>query len=322
LKASVLFEFSTVPPYRQVMVCKLAVLASLLSASTALRQRESSDSSAEAQRGKGIVDYLFTFGCPKTSAPAMTNLARGDGCFPGYRVVNIRDEWISDDVDVVPSLMVTLAYTHAKTATLLFDDKGSSNLRECGKTPLSFQTPSALLHLGEKYIERASGYSDNRLVAATQVGMTTSYMDDVNEVKTAARSAGWRLVGTSKNGEDVSHLFQHPSTLACQVTFEGSDSWEDWVTDAAIIRVSYCGLSQGIHTGFRNEVRRMTEHSSWQSGVRPKLSSCATVWSVGHSLGGAQATLFAACANNGKSGDKDYEKISWTAGTAKLLAEI
>lgn len=268
------------------------------------------------------MNYLYTFGCPKVSAPAMTNLARSDGCFPGYRVVNIKDEWISDDVDIVPSLMVTLAYTHTKMTALFFDQKGSVDTRECGESELSIQFGSASLHMGDVYIERASKYSDNRLVAATAVGMTTSYLDDVSEIRTIARSAGWRLVGTANEGEDVSHLFQHPSTLECQVTFEGSDTWEDWVTDAAIIRVSFCGLSQGIHTGFRNEVRRITGASSWQTNVRSKFSSCASVWAVGHSLGGAQATLLAACANNGKSGDKDYDQMGWTSGTPTQLAEI
>lgn len=305
------------------MVCKLTLLASLVTAATALRQREGSVGRAEAQKSNGQVGYLFTYGCPKTSAPAMTNPARGDGCFPGYRNVNIKKELVTDDVDIVPSLLMATAYVHYTGAANYLDQKGGFNPLGCGTSAgIRVQIPDASLHEGKVYIERASKSNDQRLVAATVVGMKTSYKSDKDYLRDTAQAAGWRLVGTSREGEDVSHLFQNPSTLECQLTFEGSDSFSDWSTDAAVIRVSYCGLSQGIHTGFRNEVRRMTGSSEWQDNIRPILPSCASVWTVGHSLGGAQATLFAACINSGNSGDNDYDKISWKKGSATPLPEI
>merc|ERR1711879_195941 len=98
---------------------------------------------------------------------------------------------------------------------------------------------------------------------------------------------GWNVVGASKykgnsvNGTQVSYLLQHPDTLECYITFEGTWNGPDRMTDLAAFAVSFCGLtpkdekcctvahglcpgtctpSRGsfVHEGFRNQLRRMT----------------------------------------------------------------
>merc|ERR1719323_1637743 len=121
-------------------------------------------------------------------------------------------------------------------------------------------------------LNRAGGSYD-RVKVASAVGLKNSYEMNVNTIKSNLRGTGWRLVGTSKAGEDVSHLIQEESSKRCIITFEGSDNWDDWVTDAMVIRKSFCG-SFWAHTGFTNELRRMVTSSSWQNDVRKKLGKC------------------------------------------------
>lgn len=103
-------------------------------------------------------------------------------------------------------------------------------------------------------------------------------------------------------------LLQHPQTLDCVIVFEGSglSDTEDWLSNLNFFSVNYCGFGQA-HRGFRAKLYRMVGGIDYIQSVRQAAKHCATVAVAGHSLGGAQADLFAACANNPlKPGEDGY----------------
>ena len=50
--------------------------------------------------------------------------------------------------------------------------------------------------------------------------------------------------------------------------------------------------------GFKYHLLRLVESRELQENIRPKLKFCNTIDAVGHSLGGAMATLFSMCIHN------------------------
>jgi len=278
-----------------------------------------------ATRGAGSVSHIFSFGAPHPSNPMLTT--KSGGCFNGYRVVAWRDDLFVDNEDIVPTLLsVALTkYDHPDLQTLNVEKEGSPVLSKwsCGANPYRFTNPDVGLHDKGGYMEMVARLDSSywRLQEASAVGLANSYENNLNTVRSTAQAQGWNLVGTSTSGEDVSHLFQDPSSLRCIISFEGSDSFNDFVADAEILRVRFCDLPQWIHTGFRKELMRMVEASSWQNNVRSKLGSCSSVDATGHSLGGATATLFTACVSY-QNGSDEYNKMSWTVGRAKRLSSV
>jgi len=302
------------------MAAKLNALllwTALLSAKAARVSRHNST------RGAGRVSNFFTFGAPHPSNPMLTT--KSGGCFSGYRVTAFRDDLFVDNEDIVPTLLVPTSYNHPDVRTLAVVDQGDGVMAtwSCGKNPLRFTNPDVGLHDKKGYMKMVNRLDSSywRLQEASAIGLANSYESNVGTVRSSASSQGWNLVGTSSSGEDVSHLFQDPSSLRCILTFEGSDSFGDFVADAEIVRVSFCGLPQKVHTGFRKELLRMVESSSWQNNVRSKLGQCSSVDVTGHSLGGATATLFAACVDY-QNGSSEYNKMSWTVQSARRMSSV
>ena len=64
------------------------------------------------------------------------------------------------------------------------------------------------------------------------------------------------------------------------------------------------------HWGFKYHLLRLVSSHEFQENIRPKLKQCNTIDAVGHSLGGAMATLFSMCIHNapkqGEAGFRDY----------------
>jgi len=113
----------------------------------------------------------------------------------------------------------------------------------------------------------SSSYS--RAKEASAVGLKISCLSDVSTTKSNLDREGWILVGMAHNKVDVSLLMQEPRSKRCILTFEGSDTWRDFITDAAVHRVKFCGLRQWVQTCFWNELRQMMQSSEWQSQWRP-----------------------------------------------------
>lgn len=298
---------------------RLPLIALTLSLAGAARIARSNQNASAS----GSISHLYTWGAPHPSNPKIT--ARNGGCFKGARFTNFDRDLFVDDEDIVPTLLVATKYNHPQIETIaLADTKGAVRSKwSCGKNPWRFTNPKALLHLKGKYMSNMERLDNSYGLEkeASRVGLAISYESDVNAVRANSRKYGWNLVGVASVGEDVSYLVQQKSSLKCILTFEGSDSFSDWITDANIIRREFCGLPLKAHSGFRKELRIMVRSSSWQTNIRSKLGKCSSVDVIGHSLGGAVATLFAGCVDN-PNGSEDYKSMSWRAETAALLSAV
>lgn len=279
-----------------------------------------------------MISHTFTFGAPHVSNPMLTN--RHGGCFDGFRISCFYDDdwWKVDTEDLVPLLLVLSTYNHPNIQTLGIKNQGNGyHLKfECGKNPFRptdvFDTTLSLsLHSWEKSylpaMRRLKGSSYTRAKEASAVGLAYSYVDNLGTVKKGVNAQGWNLVGSSTIGEDITHLMQEPISKRCILTFEGSDSVDDFKADAAVKSVHFCGLPMKVHLGFRDELLRMVEGASFQTHIRSKLGKCSSVDSVGHSLGGAVAMLFTACVD-WQNGSDDYKKMSWTVEKPELLSPL
>lgn len=258
------------------------------------------------------------------SYPAVTR--KDGGCFDGYRIINWDRDLGLDDEDIVPTLLTFTRYEMPNVQALAIAHTGDpvKNEWSCGSNPGRLTRVSVILHDSARYLSNMArlGNEKSRAKEAASIGLKNSYDADLNNVKKNVQQEGWNLVGSALAGEeDISHLFQQPGSLRCMLTFEGSDSFSDWVTDAAVRRAEFCGLEMKVHVGFRNEVRRLVKSESWQREIRPKLGKCSSVDAVGHSLGGATATLFTTCVDFANGSD-DYNLMGWTMGTPALLPSL
>jgi len=109
-------------------------------------------------------------------------------------------------------------------------------------------------------------------------------------------------------------LVQHPDTLECAMIWEGSGLHDikDWLANLNFGSVDFCGFGH-VHRGFRAKMLRMIGGVDYRQGVFRAAKSCSAMTIVGHSLGGAQADLFTACANRnlekGQDGFLDHRLV-------------
>jgi hypothetical protein len=276
----------------------------------------------------GTVAQLYTFGAPMVSDDVLLNPASSSGCFSGYRV--IREETKSSvKVDAVVPVLTPLGFNHPKAKVLRLDTEKSDTIEPCGWTTSGGRRVDVGLHSGKNYSTMATRYCG----AAASLALHMSYVENVATVAAEAKRQGWGLVDTAlapgklswlpiigKN--EVSHLFQNPSTLDCMITFEGTDSLGNWLDNLNVGKSSFCNLRTRTHSGFQEALRIITKSRDFQNKIRPQLPNCRNLWAIGHSLGGAIATLFSACANNyARAGsDGDFRNITWTRGTPKRMS--
>lgn len=273
------------------------------------------------------VRNLYTFGAPKMAGPALTDPRVADGCFPGLRLVNkdtpktgVGAHW----VDIVPPLLKMSVYKHTKQEVGFLYNGDRLDKKTCGWSGNTLETPSISLHSTELYVERVAAKYPHLSTMAT-VALASSYDDNDTRVAQFVRERGYGLVASAicRRLDEVSHLIQNPRTLDCWLTFEGSDNANDWLNNMKLFRTDFCGLKQRVHTGFRNCTMAMVDEPSFQASVRPKLGHCKSVTVLGHSLGGAIAGLFTACAHNqvkpGEPGYEEWQKIWFEKKETKLM---
>ncbi|CAK9050887.1 Hypothetical protein SCF082_LOCUS28009, partial [Durusdinium trenchii] len=70
------------------------------------------------------------------------------------------------------------------------------------------------------------------------------------------------------------------------------------VYDVEIATEDFCGYHE-VHRGFKEKLMAMLESDDYDRAIRAKLPFCSQLVTAGHSMGGAQAELFSACANRG-----------------------
>jgi len=307
------------------LLCLWALGANALRRSTNSTKKTSISSTNETSISSlGRVANLLTYGQPMVAAPALSDPASSDGCFSGFRYVN-REVRLVYRVDIVPPLLKTSPYAHNKINISFLDQNNGSELRECGWVGWTVERPSVSLHDMQEYRDRAV-MQGGPFVDAAKVALGVSYTFDTEEAAEFVAMQGYRLVGTAVVNDEASHLIQNPSTLACFITFEGTTGWADWTLNIQILRSDFCGLGQQVHNGFREATLRIVDTDEFQQHVRPKLGKCSKVEAVGHSLGGAIASLFTACAHNsvkaGEPGFDDYLKFYWNKQSNQLMPGI
>lgn len=230
-------------------------------------------------------------------------------------------------------------------------DKGE--LFPCAKhrTEGPWGIPSWQLHDGLQYLHSGTSATPAWVQEVARIGLNHSYERVPTEAAAMIRPLGWRLVGLSMHpgslalgGPQVSLLMQHPETLKCIVTFQGTAGVKDWLSNFELEKAHFCGYTETdercdekennvcvvrnpggafVHSGFRNHWRRIVQHPTWQSEIRPHLGGCEEVHVTGHSLGGVLSELLAGCAaKNLKEGDygwNDAQWITWTQETPRRL---
>jgi len=118
--------------------------------------------------------------------------------------------------------------------------------------------------------------------------------------------------------KDMVHLYQNPGDLACVLSFRGSDSLNDWRNNVMTATEGFCGIHE-VHSGFEQELRSIIEFRAFQNRVRPNLGKCSSVTMTGHSLGGAQGALFAACVNRLTMTTAKRRLLGWQSKAPELL---
>jgi len=252
------------------------------------------------------VHQLVTFGAARPGTDQLRNNAKSGFCFDGYRFVN-QD---SLKVDVVPTLgQETWAWSHPLMESIKVNSNSEYWSYKCGTNGLAPRVPSVLLHLSSEYLKRLSTVSLANEV--TMNGLAISYKDSASTIEPLL-SSGWTLLGTTTHDEDKCNLVKKGGQ--CILTFSGTDDWDDWYTNLGLWPISFCNLGiNKIHSGFAGELMSVVTSSGYKSRIKPHLSSCSHLTVTGHSMGGAIAAIFAACANNANAavGNSDFEQIRW-----------
>jgi len=286
----------------------------------------------EDRRNPPQVDGIFAFAAPGSADNGLTNPRSSSGCFPGVRNALVRHQWWGQEADLATTVTGVIGFRHPKMDFSLVDEKNDarSNFYPCdNETPNRPRgTPNIALHAWQlyqaEYESRDFGWGE-LWYYLSNLALPNSYSDNSEFVHARAREYNWSLIGSAVDpggfayvGEQVSHLFQQDSSGECILTFQGSSSPEDWVANLNVDKINFCGYGargERVHEGFKDALMHIVNDTAWQNNVRPKLSTCSKVYVTGHSLGGAQAELFGACANMapqaGEDGYEDYKYIGW-----------
>lgn len=189
------------------------------------------------------------------------------------------------------------------------------------------------LHESGRYAKYANAQNEYPMLGTTAGFAALAYYNETYQAKKARTTGvlGWNLVGTNIPGNnltiiegDTVSLFQSPSNLECILAFRGTDDKWDILNDCNIAGSNFCGF-ENVHQGFVNEIKALSTRAVHEN-IFPLLPMCAKVYATGHSLGGAVAELFTACANRAIAPDadgyNDHSKVAWTWGTPTLLPAL
>jgi len=151
------------------------------------------------------------------------------------------------------------------------------------------------------------------------------YKSPVNATHKVAGNfvAGWEqvyhltLLSKRVKEKDIFSIFRKGDE--CALAFVGTDAASDFISNFDIRSRVFCGFP-GVHRGFAAELEDLLVSANWSNTIQPYLTnSCpGGVSTIGHSLGGAQATLLAACANNGSKPFGFTVKSVYTHGSPGL----
>jgi len=273
------------------------------------------------------VKFLVTYGAPKAAAEPLQDATSEDGCFEGWRVVAETEcgcrnpfAWGNCEVKKVCKDPVTQlphgGYEHPslKLMTLFVNHWPKSVRGGCGESSNSGKGDISL-HNFDKYELLTKDDED--------IGSSSIFAKLVQETnrRSPVESAyfggswqmrGWNFLGSDMKSDEIVHLVQNDASHECILSFgqEEADKYPELPSGSS---TSFCNLPAKVHSGFRDQLLASLSSDDYLANIKPKLSHCATIAVTGHSKGGAIATLFAACANNGAiaGGNKDFELLNW-----------
>jgi hypothetical protein len=97
---------------------------------------------------------------------------------------------------------------------------------------------------------------------------------------------------------DKAGLYVNRKDGSCAIAFSGSDDLFDWIQDADIRTTTGCGYKD-LHNGFYGELLNYVKSPAWKTKIQEyAMKKCTHITAVGHSLGGAVASLLTACASD------------------------
>lgn len=318
----------------------LALLLSCAVVSDGFRVRQHRRSSSGAARTeaiaekpqRGYVNKLYTWGAPALlDGGFLPDPRRGDGCWQGLRVINIKTDTTTGiwDLDVVTFIAQGVGYWHTNQSSVKMDENGQKWVFPCNSTERQgFQIPATSIHLQAVYKERADTLKDlegGEATFMTRYFIVPSY-EPAEKAAASISATGYKLVGSSIWDEKETHLMQHPSSKECILSFQGTTKERvlDWWDNLRFYAGAYCGIGgRAVHAGFRGQLRAILETPSFKENIQDKLPKCSDVTVIGHSLGGALAALYSYCVNaapaKGTDGWEDYQLMQYFKAKPEVL---
>jgi len=283
----------------------------------------------------GVVSALYTYGAPAISKRVVKNGQTKNGCFPGLRCYTENKRKKTADGGAL-----FIQAQHLKMSILAIDNGTDSVFQHCPEEEHTLWPRGKAtdwgLHYEEPYVGRLKNlmldgvdssreepFATANLFTALAWG-TYEELPAIQE-RLAERMPGWNLVGREvgvyANGQDEDPvlLVQHSETLECALAFTGTNNFGEFISSTTQHFSSFCGYKRSIHTGYRDELRRLARDLF--PNLRPKMAKCSQVSCVGHSLGGALCDLLAACVNS-QPLDSDFVTLQWEKGTPSAMPSV
>mmetsp|Transcript_50144 Transcript_50144/g.119369 ORF Transcript_50144/g.119369 Transcript_50144/m.119369 type:complete len:363 (-) Transcript_50144:167-1255(-) len=200
--------------------------------------------------------------------------------------------------------------------SLLLQTAASNDVAaNCGKTAGAEAACVSMLQTGRSRRPVAPRLPDGaHFEAPDNDANVSTYMVDLDEsadmaeiqsaARTGANVSNWTLLaGFEVAGfwSSTARAHIYSKNGSCAVTFHGGEESLEWAEKLKVFgEVDACGAT--INKGLWHEAEQLIGHSSWEETFLPVLtgSQCQTVYALGSGIGGAVASLVAACANRGE----------------------
>lgn len=314
------------------------------------RRRRSRRRVVDRSSTTGKIDALYTFGSPSLGTHALENAQSPDKCFPGKRVYAFdwtgNQDWaatlllekpwatmqdvVEITVDMKKQIEAIVPASWGSESAKLIQYYGTETHKTCSssvaklpsKNPLLMASPfhefGTEMHnygywfnyseplLIEKFVI-ANGY--NHPCRLTRYGInqiSKLQIEDPDNKHTGGQDY------------DSVHLFQHKDTLKCYMTFRPSDLEHPLDQVQQLFSRTYCDIS-GLGKYVVDELDDIVKNQKWKTRIQDKLPKCNGLELIGHSLGGAIASILATCLNKNSWATEVYESLLWEQGTPELL---
>jgi len=289
------------------------------------RSRSNSTGEVAEGRASGYVKKLYTWGAPSVLDDQWLQDPRTGGCWEGLRIVNINTDtpsWFDWDIDVVSTIANQVGYWHAKQDQVFLSNASMTINYNCGVERSEWGRFSSDLHSTSLY-EARSDLLSGEARTLTKYFIGASY-DRAADAANYIAPTGYKVVGSAEWDDKETHLYQHPSSKNCILSWQGTTAERvlDWWDNLRFYDVDFCGAGENVHGGFVDQLRTILDTQSFQSNIQSKLPKCNELTVVGHSLGGALAAIYSYCLNKGSAGGSDYDRVKFTKSSPAVLPPL